>query len=142
VRERLRAALPGAPKQRDRALVAVLRATLAALDNAEPVAPTDDQESLGVREVAHRELSDEDMELLVRAEIDERQTAARVYEQAGEHEHARRLRQEADTLTAVAGLGRASGRAHGWPTAENRARFYESRYDREQREGPGEAVRA
>jgi hypothetical protein len=27
------------------------------------------------------------------------------------------------------------GRAHGWPTEENRERFYESRYDREEREG-------
>src|SRR3954471_7784380 len=26
------------------------------------------------------------------------------------------------------------GRAHGWPTEENRARFYESRWDRDERE--------
>jgi len=26
------------------------------------------------------------------------------------------------------------GRAHGWPTEQNRERFYESRYDREERE--------
>jgi uncharacterized protein YjcR len=26
------------------------------------------------------------------------------------------------------------GRAHGWPTEQNRERFYESRYDREDRE--------
>jgi uncharacterized protein YqeY len=117
VRERLRIALLGALKQRDRALVTVLRATLAALDNAEAVAPADDREGLalqetpvgvGVRDVVRRELSDEDMELLVRAEIDDRQTAARVYEQAGEHERARRLRLEADTLTAVAGLPHAT----------------------------------
>ncbi|WP_138734091.1 hypothetical protein [Modestobacter excelsi] len=37
---------------------------------------------VGVLEVARRKLSDEDMELLVRAAIDERQTAARGYEQA------------------------------------------------------------
>ena len=29
------------------------------------------------------------------------------------------------------------GRAHGWPTEENRERFYESRYDREDRESRG-----
>jgi hypothetical protein len=29
------------------------------------------------------------------------------------------------------------GRAHGWPTEENRERFYESRYDREERESGG-----
>jgi hypothetical protein len=34
------------------------------------------------------------------------------------------------------------GRAHGWPTAENRERFYESRYDREEREGRADAVGA
>jgi uncharacterized protein YjcR len=27
------------------------------------------------------------------------------------------------------------GRAHGWPTGENRERFYESRYEREDRDG-------
>jgi uncharacterized protein YjcR len=31
------------------------------------------------------------------------------------------------------------GRAHGWPTEENRERFYESRYDREERESPDDA---
>jgi uncharacterized protein YjcR len=30
------------------------------------------------------------------------------------------------------------GRAHGWPTEENRERFYESRYDREERESRGD----
>jgi hypothetical protein len=29
------------------------------------------------------------------------------------------------------------GRARGWPTEENRERFYESRYDREERENGG-----
>jgi hypothetical protein len=29
------------------------------------------------------------------------------------------------------------GRAHDWPTEENRERFYESRYDREDRESRG-----
>jgi uncharacterized protein YjcR len=58
---------------------------------------------------------------------------------------ARALRNGA-SVRAVAELGvspntvQKYGRAHGWPTAENRERFYESRYDREQRDGPGEAV--
>ena len=118
VRERLRTALPAALKQRDTALVAVLRATLAALDNAEAVPiPEHGQGSpalegtpvgVGVREVARRDLSNEEVERLVRAEIDERQTAARLYEQAGGHDRALRLRHEADTLAAVAGLPRAS----------------------------------
>ena len=51
------------------------------------------------------------------------------------------------SVRAVAELGvspntvQKYGRAHGWPTAENRERFYESHYDREQREDPGEAIR-
>jgi hypothetical protein len=44
------------------------------------------------------------------------------------------------SVRAVAELGLSAntvqkyGRAHGWPTAQNRERFYESRYDREDRE--------
>jgi uncharacterized protein YqeY len=58
--------------------------------------------------VARRELADEDVERLVRAEIGGRQDAARVYEQAGRHERARRLRKEADTPAEPAGLRRGS----------------------------------
>lgn len=114
VRDRLRAALPAALKQRDAPRVSVLRATLAALDNAEAVPAGDhDHGSLaleatpvgvGAREVPRRDLSDEQVEQLVRAEIDERLTAARFYAQAGEHERARRLGSEADALAAVADL--------------------------------------
>jgi hypothetical protein len=44
------------------------------------------------------------------------------------------------SVRAVAELGLAPntvqkyGRAHGWPTEQNRERFYESRYDKEDRE--------
>jgi uncharacterized protein YjcR len=44
------------------------------------------------------------------------------------------------SVRSVADLGMSAntvqkyGRAHGWPTEENRTRFYESRYDREERE--------
>jgi uncharacterized protein YjcR len=34
------------------------------------------------------------------------------------------------------------GRAHGWPTEENRERFYESRWDREEREQRSDSRRA
>jgi uncharacterized protein YqeY len=114
MRKRLRAALPAALKQRDAVLVKVLRTTLAALDNAEavPVRGRDHTShaveatrvGVGAGEVARRNLSSEDVERLVRAEVSERQDAARFYEQADQHEHARRLRQEADMLAAVAGL--------------------------------------
>jgi hypothetical protein len=44
------------------------------------------------------------------------------------------------SVRSVAELGLSAntvqkyGRAHGWPTADNRSRFYESRHDREDRE--------
>ncbi len=44
------------------------------------------------------------------------------------------------SVRAVAELGLAPntvqkyGRAHGWPTEQNRERFYESRYDKDDRE--------
>jgi hypothetical protein len=47
------------------------------------------------------------------------------------------------SVRSVAELGLSAntvqkyGRAHGWPTEENRERFYESRYDREARESSG-----
>ncbi len=52
------------------------------------------------------------------------------------------------SVRSVAELGLSAttvqkyGRAHGWPTEENRERFYESRYDREEREGHGRSQRA
>jgi hypothetical protein len=44
------------------------------------------------------------------------------------------------SVRAVADLGLSPntvqkyGRAHGWPTADNRRRFYESRWDRDERD--------
>jgi hypothetical protein len=52
------------------------------------------------------------------------------------------------SVRSVAELGLSAntvqkyGRAHGWPTEENRERFYESRYDREERDGHGGWQRA
>ena len=49
------------------------------------------------------------------------------------------------SVRAVAELGVSAntvqkyGRAHGWPTDENRERFYESRYDRDERESLGDS---
>jgi uncharacterized protein YjcR len=54
--------------------------------------------------------------------------------------------QNGASVRSVAALGvspntvQKYGRAHGWPTAQNRQRFYESRYDREEREGPDDPV--
>ena len=115
-RERLRAALSAALRQRDSARVAVFRTALAALDNAEAV-PVGEHDpgslaleatpvGLGAREAARRQLSEEDVVFVVRAEISDRLVAADVYEEAGRHEHARRLREEADMLASAAGLPR------------------------------------
>lgn len=52
------------------------------------------------------------------------------------------------SVRAVAELGLSAntvqkyGRAHGWPTDDNRNRFYESHYDREEREQEGAAEEA
>ena len=118
IRARLRAALPVAMKARDKALVAVLRTTLAALDNAGavPTGPGDvgslaleaTPVGVGAREVPRHELDDAEVERLVRAEVTERREAARVCEEAGQPERAEGLRREADALAAVAGLPPAS----------------------------------
>ena len=52
------------------------------------------------------------------------------------------------SVRAVAELGVSAntvqkyGRAHGRPAEQNRERFYESRYDREERESQGDSRRA
>jgi hypothetical protein len=49
------------------------------------------------------------------------------------------------SVRSVAELGLSAntvqkyGRVHGWPTEQNRERFYESRYDREEREDLGDS---
>jgi uncharacterized protein YqeY len=111
-RERLRAALPAAVKRRDTELVALLRATLGALENAEAVpggepgglAIEASPVGVGAREVARRELSDDDVARLVAGEIAERREAAAVYAAAGRHEDAGRLRREADLLAELTGV--------------------------------------
>jgi uncharacterized protein YqeY len=108
LRARLKAALPAAMKRRDAVLLPVLRATLAALDNAEAVPVTDSGPAalqatpvgVGVREAERRELSEDDVHRVVRAEILERQTAARDFERAGHPAPAEKLRAEATALAA------------------------------------------
>jgi uncharacterized protein len=111
LRERLRAALPTAMKARDRTAVSALRSTLSAIDNAEAVdrpAGADrglaiEQSAVGVgaMEVARRELTDDDVERIVRAEIDEREEAAAGYARSGRTEQAEKLRAEAAVLTSL-----------------------------------------
>ena len=110
LRERLRAALPAAVKARDRVALAALRSTLAALDNAEAVdrAPDADRNlgieqlpvGVGAAEVPRRVLTEAQVEQIVRAELAEREAAARDYERAGRPERADQLRGEAGVLAA------------------------------------------
>ncbi|GAA1992135.1 hypothetical protein [Catenulispora subtropica] len=106
LRDRLRAALPAALKSRDRATAATLRATLAAIDNAEAVdagsaragAIEASPVGLGVAEVPRRELTEADVAAIVQAEIDEQRRAAETYDRSGHAAKAVELRTAAETL--------------------------------------------
>ena len=110
LRQRLRDALPAAIKGRDRVAVAALRATLAAIDNAEAVdrAPSGDHGlaierspvGVGAAEVERRVLTEAQVEHIVRAEMAEREAAAREYDRAGRPERAEQLRREISVLSA------------------------------------------
>jgi uncharacterized protein YqeY len=110
LRQRLREALPVAMKARDRAATAALRATLAAIDNAEAVRPDGDTPGslaieqlpigVGATEVARRVLTAADVERIVRDEVAEREAAAGEYERAGRTDRAEQLRAEARALAA------------------------------------------
>jgi uncharacterized protein YqeY len=126
-RTTLRDALLAARKDRDAVRVSALRSALSAIDNAETPddALVDAPSSatiaggvvgLGAAEVARRELSDAQIRRLVRAEVDERLTAAQDFTAAGHTERAATLRAEAARahrpsrrcLTAVPGCARAA----------------------------------
>jgi uncharacterized protein len=113
-RTRLRTALLAARKDRDTARISALRTALGAIDNAEtPDGVQVDASAsgtiagavvgLGTAEVARRELSDEQIRGLLRAEVDERLGAADEFT-AGDHaERATRMRTEAAVLTDLLG---------------------------------------
>ncbi|WP_051939682.1 hypothetical protein [Phaeacidiphilus oryzae] len=115
---RLRAALTTALKARDRIAAGALRSALAAVANAEAVALPDGPGSragaieaapvgAGAAEVARRELTEDQVVGIVRAEVDEREAAAAelaaVTGVAGAAERAALLRAEAAVLAAVLG---------------------------------------
>jgi uncharacterized protein len=95
-------------KARDKAAVSALRATLAALDNAEAVAPAGEQLrgqaieeapiGAGATEVARQVLSEDDVVRIVRAEADEREKAAAEYRELGRDDRAEQLSAEAAVL--------------------------------------------
>jgi uncharacterized protein YqeY len=114
IRMRLNQALSRALKGRDAVAVSVLRSTLGAIGNAEAPAPDTASPAttsgphfagtaagLGAGETQRRRLSGAHVDEIVRAEISERQAAAREYEQAGHADRAARLRNEARILMVV-----------------------------------------
>jgi len=108
VRDRLRAALRQAMKDRDRDAVAGLRSAIAAVDNAESVdageltkvagAIAGARTGLGAAEAPRRQLSAAAVAALVQSEVDERTAAADSYAAVGQHGPAERLRAEAAAL--------------------------------------------
>jgi uncharacterized protein len=113
-RTRLRTELLAARKDRDVARVSALRSALSAIDNAETPdgvrldAPSSGKIAggvvgLGAAEVERRELSDAQIRELLRAEIDERVTAAQQAAGGGHGERATLLRAEAAVLTTLLG---------------------------------------
>ena len=113
-RTRLRTALVAARKDRDAARISALRSALSAIDNAETPdgarfdAPSSEEIAggvvgLGAAEVARRQLSDTQIRELVRAEIDERLSAAGEFSASGHEERATMLQTEAAALTDLLG---------------------------------------
>lgn len=101
VRQRLKVSLRDAIKARDPVAIAALRSAISALDNAEAVegpARVRPHLGLGAADVARRELSQQDVVQIVRAEIDERLAAAAEYHRLGRMDDARRLGAEAGVL--------------------------------------------
>ena len=112
--EKLRRALHDALRARDAIAVSALRSALAAIDNAGavPVGPVPvmgagsehfagTAEGVGAGEAARRRLSDAEIAQIVRAEIADRQAAARAYAEAGQADRADRLLSEARVLTSA-----------------------------------------
>ncbi|WP_036527444.1 GatB/YqeY domain-containing protein [Nocardia sp. CNY236] len=107
LRERMRSELFAAMKSRDRTVSSALRSALGAVDDAEAVevagppagALENSPTGLGVAEAAPRELTEDDVERIVRAEIDERLSAARQFEAHGRTDRAAVLHAEAKALT-------------------------------------------
>lgn len=108
LRLRMRQALPEAMRARDKAAVSALRATLAALDNAEAL-PVDNSAlrgvalehspvGVGVTEAARCELSEGDVAAIVRAEATERLELAAQLTAPAHAERVAQLRAEAAVL--------------------------------------------
>jgi uncharacterized protein YqeY len=110
LRRRLGESLKVALRERDTIAVAAIRSAMSAVDNAEAVdrshapPPTgvigDVRLGVGAGEVARRELSEDDVLEIVRAEVGERRIGAAEYERLGRAEQAGRLKAEAAALVS------------------------------------------
>lgn len=98
----MQADLKQAMKDRDSSRIAVLRATLGALANAEaveaPTGPISLTAAAGTTEVARRELADDDVRTIVERERDELLAAADERASLGLPDDADQLRAQADVL--------------------------------------------
>jgi uncharacterized protein len=111
VRERLRADLLAAMKAKDRGAVAAIRSALSAIANAEAVpapAPTTGDgpiagavSGVAATDAPRRDLSDDQVRRILRAEITEREHEANAYDEAGRSDTADRLRREAAVLETL-----------------------------------------
>jgi hypothetical protein len=99
---RLKADLGSARKEGDAERVAVIRALMAAIANAEAVdlGPAHPKETQGWAEAPRRRLSVDDLRQIVRREADELRSAAADYEQRGAPQEADRLRRRAGLTEA------------------------------------------
>ena len=91
MREQIRADLLAAMKAKDETRLKVLRATLAALGNAEAVDPS--TVPAGQTEVARRELTDDDVRHVIVSEQAELEAAAAELDAHGREDEAKALRQ-------------------------------------------------
>ena len=121
VRQRLELALREALRARDAVARSALRSALSAIDNASAVPPgqlpaassggphfAGAVAGLGAGDTERRRLTQAQIEDIVRAEVAERQAAARDYDRAGRADQADRLRREAGVLLSVMNAGGSS----------------------------------
>ena len=108
----LRAALRDAQRARDPHSLAVLRETIAAIENAEApdvtLAPSGNSDviagavsGLGAGEILRRELSPQDVAAIIERELHERRAAAASYRSLGRGEEADALSRQADVLESL-----------------------------------------
>lgn len=105
IREQMKMDLTAAMKAREMVTVSTLRTVLGAIDNAEAVPITTPLEySNGkTNDVPRKQLTQTDIEQILRQELNTRQAAALKYQDLGKEGEAARLQQEADVIAHYLG---------------------------------------